>query len=227
MVLVQPKTEHILIVEDHALSSAGYKLILEGLGNMEDGPTYMVKTALTLGAAYDCLMAGDGYFDIVLLDIRMKACPELKLFSGEDLGKLIVERFPDTKIIVLTSILDRFRLDGILKSLEPAGFLIKTEVDPNTLKLALAAISEGDWYYSGSIRNLLRDRYIKGIELDSEEREFLYLLSIGVPSAGIPDHLPWSLSKVEKKKRKLRDQLKVEERNIMALIHKARELGII
>jgi len=32
---------------------------------------------------------------------------------------------------------------------------------------------------------------------------------------------------VEKKKRKLREQLDVEGKNIMALIHRARELGII
>jgi len=63
--------------------------------------------------------------------------------------------------------------------------------------------------------------------LDREEREFLYLLSISVPTHGIPDYLPWSLSKVEKKRRKLREQMDVEERNIMALIHRTLELRII
>ena len=227
MTLVQPKTKQVLIVEDHALSSTGYKLILEDPVKLDDEPTYEVKTAHTLKEAHDCLMEVDGIFDIVLLDIRMKAYPELKLFSGEDLGKLIVERFGDTKIIVLTSILDKNRLNGILKSLNPAGFLIKTDVDPKSLKDAFRQVSNGMRYYSNSIMDLIEGNYLSGIELDDGEREFLYLLSIGVPTTGIPDHLPWSLSKVEKKKRKLREQLDVEGKNIMALIHRARELGII
>ena len=138
-----------------------------------------------------------------------------------------MERFGDTKIIVLTSILDKNRLNGILKSLKPAGFLIKTDVDPKSLKDAFRQVSNGMRYYSNSIMDLIEAHYLSGIELEREERQFLYLLSIGVPTTGIPDHLPWSLSKVEKKKRKLREQLDVEGKNIMALIHRARELGII
>jgi len=111
--------------------------------------------------------------------------------------------------------------------LKPAGFLIKTDVDPKSLKDAFRQVSNGMRYYSNSIMDLIEGRYLSDIELDDGEREFLYLLSIGVPTTGIPDHLPWSLSKVEKKKRRLREQLKVEEKNIMALIHRARELGII
>src|SRR5690606_13191181 len=129
--------------------------------------------------------------------------------------------------IVLTSILDKNRLNGILKSLNPAGFLIKTDVDPKSLKDAFWQVSNGKRYHSNSILELIEGRYLSGIELHSEEREFLYLLSIGVPTNGIPDHLPWSQSKVEKKKRKLREQLDVGDKNIMALIHRARELGII
>src|SRR5690606_15938124 len=190
MTIVQPKTKNILIVEDHTLSSAGYKLILEDPVKLDDEPTYQVKTAHTLKEAHDCLMAGDGIFDIVLLDIRMKICPELKLYSGEDLGKLIVERYPDTKIIVLTSILDKNRLNGILRFLKPAGFLIKTDVGPKSLKHAFWQVSNGMRYYSNSIMDLIEAHYLSGIELEREEREFLYLLSIGVPTTGIPDHLP-------------------------------------
>jgi len=45
-------------------------------------------------------------------------------------------------------------------------------------------------YYSNSIMDLIEAHYLSGIELEREEREFLYLLSIGVPTTGIPDHLP-------------------------------------
>src|SRR5690606_26583721 len=95
-------------------SSGGYKLILEAPVKLDDEPAYKVRTAHTLREAHDRLMSGDGSYDIVLLDIRMKTYPRLKLFSGEGLGKLIVERCPDTKIVVLTGILERNRLDGIL-----------------------------------------------------------------------------------------------------------------
>ncbi len=60
---------------------------------------------------------------------------------------------------------------------------------------------------------LLRNQFSKGYTLDKEYRQFLYLLHQGIPSKEIRNHLPWSLSKVDKKKRILREQFGVEDKN--------------
>jgi len=55
----------------------------------------------------------------------------------------------------------------------------------------------------------------------------LYLLSKGLPSKKIPNYLPWSLSKVEKRKRLLREKLSVENKSVLALVQSAKEAGFL
>ncbi|MEP4946678.1 MAG: hypothetical protein ABJU26_03965, partial [Flavobacteriaceae bacterium] len=63
--------------------------------------------------------------------------------------------------------------------------------------------------------------------LTFEDKKFLHLLSIGIPSHKIPNHLPWSVAKINKKKRQIREILSVEEKNTLALVHRAKKLGIV
>ncbi|WP_430908415.1 hypothetical protein [Maribacter sp. 2-571] len=63
--------------------------------------------------------------------------------------------------------------------------------------------------------------------MDQEDRELLYLLSTGVSSKDIPNHLHWSASKVEKRKRLLREKFGVEDKNVLSLLNSARKAGFL
>jgi DNA-binding NarL/FixJ family response regulator len=219
--------QKILIVDDHPLSCKGYELILKN--GVEEGklPLFSIKTTNSLQGAYRYLIEEKLSFDIIFLDIRMAPFPEEKMFSGEDLGKIVRNGFPKTRLVVVTSIVDNHRISTIIHSLNPKGFLIKSEISEPVLIESIQQILHGVPFYSPTVLKLIRSQYLSTIKLDMEEKEFLHLMSIGTPSKDIPKHLPWSMSKVEKRKRILREKLQVEYPGVLALVYKAKELGFI
>jgi len=225
--LTERALQSILIVEDHQLSCQGFELIVEQAGCKGAIPKVRIEQAHSLKKANQLLFEEAIHFDIVFLDICMPAYPEKNLYSGEDLGRLIVEKQLKTKILVMTSLTDKLRLEEILHTVKPHGFLIKGEVDEYHLITAIEHLLLDEYYYSPTIQRILQNPSEEAAHVDEEEKQFLHLLSKGVRNIEIMDFLPWSLSKVEKRKRSLHKKLGVEKGNTMALVNKARELGII
>jgi len=223
----QEQPHRILIVDDHPLSCKGYELIIQ-MG-IQKGilPYFDIEIIHSLEAAYRLFIEESFTCDMVLLDICMKPFPEQNLFSGDDLGRWVIEKYPKIKILVMTSLLERHRLGNILKTLNPLGFLIKSEIDELNLVQAVRSVLRGIPFYSATIMEVMRNRFVSDIQLDLEEKTFIWLLSQGTPTKEIPEQLHWSLSKVEKRKRALRKKLGVENNTTMALVKKAKELGII
>lgn len=219
--------QSILIVEDHKLSGMGYQLIVEQASFIGNTPQFNIQQAHSLKEAYQNLARQGIRYDIVFLDICMESYPEQNLFSGEDLGRFIVEKYTETKVLVMTSLTDTFRLKGILHTLKPHGFLIKNEVDEHHLVKAIQNILNDQFYFSSTIAKIAHNQTKTNILVDEEDRRFLYLLSKGIPNKEIGNYLPWSLSKVEKRKRAIHKKLGVEKGNTIVLVNKAKELGII
>ncbi|MEO0571332.1 MAG: response regulator [Bacteroidota bacterium] len=225
-----PNSIKILIVDDHPLTCKGYSMLL-GLANKEGLlPKINIVLAHSCQQAYEILYPlkkKRAFPSLIILDIRLPAFPQKNIFNGEDLGKLIRRLNKKIKILVITSLRDPYRLQSILKSLNPEGLLLKSEVYDKTLILAFQRILKGAPYYSPTVMRIIKNQLIGGNEITLHERRFLYLLSTGVQSKEIPKHLPWSVSKVEKQKRILKEKLGVEEKSAWGLIHKAKELGVI
>lgn len=217
----------ILMVDDHQLTCAGYSLILEHAKLKLKIPKLRIHLAYSLKKAYQLLDTMNITFDIVFLDICIEPYTEQNLFSGEDLGRMIVERYPKTRILVITSLTDKIRLKGILTMVKPKGFLLKSEVNENHLIKAIQNILVNQHYYSPTVENILQKQFHDDLVLTREDKKFLYHMSKGIRNKEMVDYLPWSLSKVEKRKRLLHKKLGVENGNTMALVHKAKELGII
>ncbi|MBO6532185.1 MAG: response regulator transcription factor [Muricauda sp.] len=225
--LTERALQSILIVEDHQLSCQGFELIVEQAGCKGAIPKVTVQQAHSLKKAYQLLFKEAIHFDIVFLDICMPAYPEKNLYSGEDLGRLIVEKQLKTRILVMTSLTDKLRLEEILHTVKPHGFLVKGEVDEYHLITAIEHLLLDEYYYSPTIQRILQNPSEEAAHVDEEEKKFLYLLSQGIRNREIGGHLCWSLSKVEKRKRVLHKKLGIEKGNTMALVNRAKELGII
>ena len=225
-----PNPMKILIVDDHPLTCKGYSMLL-GLAHKEGVlPKMNIVLAHSSQQAYEILSSSktNGAFpSLIILDIRLPAFPKKDIFNGEDLGKLVRRLSKKIKIVVITSLRDPYRLQSILKSLNPEGLLLKYEVFDKTLITAFQQILKGAPHYSPTVMRIIKNQLIGGNEITLYERRFLYLLSTGVQSKEIPKHLPWSVSKVEKQKRILKEKLGVEEKSAWGLIHKAKELGVI
>ncbi|MEM6893421.1 MAG: hypothetical protein AAF554_06980 [Bacteroidota bacterium] len=219
-----------LILDDHPVTCIGYKMMLEAACIQKNVPEISLAMAHSLEEAYGLILEKSTrgtYYDFVFLDIRLPPYPKENIFSGEDIGKLLRRVSQRTKILVLTSLQNPYRLRSILKSLNPEALVLKTEVCDKKLVTALTKAMNGVPYYSPSILKIIKNQLIRDNEITPPERKFLYLLSTGVQSKEIPKHLPWSVSKVEKQKRILKEKLGVEEKSSWSLIHKAKELGII
>lgn len=224
------KSLSILIVDDHPITCNGYVMILNSASDQGVLPKVSISMAHTLENAYEILFSRDSnkvLYDIIVLDIRLPSFPKRNIYNGEDLGRLLRKNNKKTKILVLTSLNNHYRLQTILNTLNPEGFVLKSEICNNTLILAFQSILNNIPFYSPTVLRIIKNQFIKTKNLTLLERKFLYLLSTGIPSKEIPNHLPWSTSKVERQKRILKEKLGVEEKSSWGLIHKAKELGII
>jgi len=107
------------------------------------------------------------------------------------------------------------------------GYLLKSEATGTVLVEAVQCILQEKPFYSPTVQQVIKDQYLSGITLSEEQKKFLYLLSKGERIKDIVHKLPWSLSKIEKQKRVLKEKLNATNSKGMALAHRARELRII
>jgi DNA-binding NarL/FixJ family response regulator len=223
------KKINTLIIEDEPLMIEPMKLALNQLSESNGLLDFDVLTSLDCDTAVHEIERAVKCrpLDLVLLDINLKPSSNGKYLSGEDIGMEIRKYFPNAKIIVLTSHNNNYRLNNILKTLNPDGFLIKSDVDFAKLLDALKTVIDDTPYYSKAILKLMRRHIINDFTLDSIDRQLLYQLSKGAKMKHLSDIIPLSKSAIELRKRNLKDVFGVEEGDDMNLLIRAEECGFI
>ena len=215
----------LIIVDDHPLIVHCYKIILADYIHT----SLVVETALTLDDALVLIERNrQRPYDLLLLDISMPpSIRDASLISGEDLGKRIKELDLGTKIVVISALTDNFRLNCLLKSLNPEGFLVKTDLTAEILLEAITAVLRGNVYYSRAVSNLIRRKITLDIYIDDLDRKILYFLASGERMKNLPKYIPLSLPTIERRKKKLKVHFDMEEEGDGKLLQKAKELGFI
>lgn len=209
------------------MTMLGYKFILE---NIEfEGYDIIVDTANTYEAGKKLIEDSVNSFkyDILLLDVQLFAPNENQPHSGEDLGILARKLVPQSKIAFMSSFSDNFRINSILKSVDPDGYLVKTDIDPKTLEDAVKTIVLNPPYYSSKALTAIRKKMANDIELDEKDKQILYHLSMGTKNKDLEKHIRLSPSSIENRKRHLKSLFGTENENDMALIIAAKNRGFI
>lgn len=221
------KALRILTVDDHEMTMIGYKFILEELEI--DGYTVQVETAnsFELGKQKIEMSAKTLPYDIILLDIQLFSHEEQMPYTGEDLGKLARQVVPESKVVFMSSFSDNYRINNILKSVNPEGYMVKSDIDPRSLKDLITTIIKQPPYYSSKALVAIRKKMSSNITLDDNDKKILYYLSIGTMTKDIVPHVTISLPSIEHRKRHLKVLFGVEKQNDMALITEAKERGFI
>ena len=165
--------------------------------------------------------------DIIFLDIKLPPSEKEQMFSGEDLGVLIKELLPNSKIIISTTYNDNFRIHNIIKNLNPDGFLIKNDITPEELIAAIKTVINDPPYYSQTVVKLLRKHVSNNLILDKIDRQLLYEISNGTKMKQLPLVIPLSIAGIEKRKRHLKQIFEVEGLGDKGLVHIAKEKGFI
>ena len=215
----------ILIIDDHPMTITGYEVCLRDLEDRFD---------LQINSASNCDMVNkeldlnkDDFYDVVLLDIFLPPSNDGKLISGEDIGLKIRSKYPETKLIVHTYLIDKQRTYSIFKTLDPEGFLEKNCIIPKVLVEAVQNVIDGRRYYTKNISNRLQGMDQDELFIDWLDRKILYYLSIGEKMKNLPEHIPLSMASIERRKRKIKLLLGVSDGNNRDLLERGKELGFI
>lgn len=188
-------TTKIVIIDDHQLFREGVKRILDFESSFEvvaegdDG-----SDAVNLVEQYDP--------DVVIMDINM---PNM---NGVEATRLLIEKYPDTKIIILSIHDDENYVQHALKT-GATGYLLK-EMDADALIEAVKVVADGGSYLHPKVtHNLVKeyrrlaveevgggDVYVQQVEirrplhlLTRRECEVLQLLADGKSNRGIGEAL--------------------------------------
>lgn len=207
----------VLIVEDHPIMLSNYKKsIIEFSKTTKIQYDFDIHLARNAKEAYDQICTLES-IDLILLDISIPEDVSHQLYTGEDVGKLAKTKFPDLKIIVLTSLTDTYRLANIVKTLSPSSVMIKSELTLDELTTTFCDVLQGKKKYSAQVSkivdSLLSDEY--GF-IDEIDRQIMHEISLGSKLMEMADVLKVSKANIDQRKRKLKEAFDVEsDRDLM------------
>ena len=221
------KTVRILAVDDHEMTTLGYKFILED--TEFDGFKVKMDTEKSFEGGKNKIQDSLKLFpyDILLLDIQLSQSADAPAKTGEDLGIFARKVSPDSKIVFMSSFSDNYRINSILKSVDPEGYMVKTEIDQQSLQAMVRTVLTSPPYYTQKALAAIRKKMSNDIILDENDKKILYYLSIGTKTKDMTKFVSLSLPSIENRKRHLKALFGVEKQNDQALITESRNRGFI
>lgn len=209
-----PSPIRILLVDDSELVRRGIKTVLSA---QTDPPMRVVGEAGNVAQAVtECIRHRP---DIVLLDIRL---PD---GSGFDACRQILQRNPETKVVVLTSYSnDNFVYEAVTSGAQ--GYLMK-EIDPAGLVQALLDVASGrsilDPDATSRVLRLLRSGGSEANAdlsiLSPQERRVLALVADGLTNKQVGEQLALSENTVKNYLVNVFEKLQVKRRAQAAAIY--------
>ncbi len=227
---MQLKKYNALLIDDHPLIAEAYKSAFKFIQSQDENIAFSIQTAVDCDSACEILKefaAGETPLHIVFLDMRLPPSKDGTILSGEDLGIQINKMLPETSIIVSTTFNDNYRVHSILKNINPDGFLVKNDLTPNELVLAIKNVLSNTPYYSKTVMKLVRNEVSNDYLLDDSDRKIIYELSIGTKTKDLPNIINLSLRSIEKRKQQIKHIFEIEDADDRELILTAREKGFI
>lgn len=194
----------IYIVDDHKIVRDGLRAMLMGV------PDIKIIGESSKGTDFIKSLENNQPH-IVILDIGL---PDI---SGLEIAKILKEKFPDVKIIILTANTDEESIIGAVKN-GAAGFLSKDASKEEFLE-AIRIVNEGIQYFSEAISKIIYSGYINTIrqEHDSDikplsirEIEVIKLITDGLSYKDIAEKLFISSRTVETHRNNILEKLELK-----------------
>ena len=218
---------NILIVDDHPLNVDSYKSLLSGIESNSNA-NYLL--AYDCKEAYNILLKtnlNSETIDFAFIDISLPPFEEKKILSGSDLALEIRKLFPLCKIIIISMHKEPLWVNQIYSSIEPEGFIAKSDVNYKLFPEAFQSIDSDEIYFSPSIKQAQKVMIQKNINWDNHDSKILQLIEEGTKTINLPKFIPLSLSAIEKRKANIKKQLIMDAGSDKELLDAARNLGFI
>lgn len=218
----------ILMTDDHPMIIEGYQNTL--LATKKEHQELNIDIATNCDEAIKSIKKSievESPYDVYFFDISIPASSDGVYASGIDLAEYVRLHTPKSKVVLLTMFDEPYRIHSIIKNLNPDGFLIKSDLTASELASAFLAIQNNPPFYSGTVNNVIRKTISSAIELDEINYKILHLLSLGVKTKNIREHIDLSLSAIEKRKKHLKVIFSVEDGRDETLVGEARKIGFV
>ena len=196
----------IILVDDHQIIRDGIKSLLQNESDIS-----------VIAEASDFIELND-YLnikipDIILLDISLPG------ISGIEITKIMKEKFPDIRIIILSMHINEEFIINAFQS-GASGYLAKNTTKKELLD-AIRHVYEKGEYYSPMISNILAKSFIKTVKSDNKDKidenllskreiEILKLFADGYSNKEIADKLFISTRTVESHKNHIMQKLNLK-----------------
>jgi DNA-binding NarL/FixJ family response regulator len=161
----------LLIADDH-------QLLLDGISSLfKDEESVSIIGKASDGFEVMQLVA-DQDVDVCLLDISMPG------MDGIETARLLKEKKPDVKVIILTTYNDREIVEEMI-DIGVSGYILKNATKQELVD-AITKVYNGGMYFSNEVQQSLMENYVKlnrqqkspqAIVLTEREKEILQLLS--------------------------------------------------
>lgn len=219
--------KNVLINEDHDAVLASITKILREL-NVES-----IEKSQYCDEAYLKLKKGASEsqnFDLLITDLSFKQDHrDTTIASGEMLIEKLREEFPELPIIVYSMKDQLQKIRGLLNTYHINGYVCKDRKGSVELTAAIKAVFNKAVYVSPQVEKALSPK--SQLEIDDYDIRLLKMISEGQSQDDISSNLklkgvtPNSLSTIEKRLNKLREQFKAN--NAIHLVAITKDLGVI
>jgi len=207
----------IVVADDHPLVIKGLQQILSTTSDMEMAGSYtngreLLSNVTMLDA------------DVFLLDIHMPGC------SGEEVAGVLVERYPQKKVIALTNEDNVYYIKNMLRK-GVHGYVLKTTTEDRLVNAVRTVWSGKQYIESDLMQKVVNDTLHSKKDLSAQpelsgrEKEVLQYIAMDLTSRQIADKLFVSKRTVDYYRICLITKFGVK--NVGALVKKGMQLGYI
>ncbi|WP_437372802.1 response regulator [Maribacter litoralis] len=215
----------ILVVDDYPMTVAGYKMCLKEL---EENFNLLIDGSNTCDEVlFKMKVNKKSFYEIILLDLNIPGSKYTDISGGWELAQEIRLKFPQTKILFHTASNDQVLILNLIEKLEPEGFLIKTDITITVLFDAVQSLIDNKSYFSESVKKITNSRQYLNYKLDFLDSKILYYISIGQKMKNLPAFIPLSMATIERRKKKLKLYLNLDDRSDKELIRVAKLKGLM
>ena len=152
---------------------------------------------------------------------------EKEIFSGEDLAIYAKKKYPFSKIVILTSHAEAFILYKIQNNISPHGLLVKSDFTADELLKAFEVILGKGVYTSKTVNESIQELLSKDMFLDDYNRQIISLLSSGIQSKNLANHINLSMSAIDKRKAQIKDFFCIQKGTDEDIIREAKKHGFV
>lgn len=201
----------ILLVEDHTIVREGLRALLSRYDSLS-----------VVGEACDGVEAIERveelHPDIVLMDIAM---PRM---NGIEATRIIHQRFPNSKVIILTQYGDKYYVRSLLKA-GASGYILKDALRDDLIRAIKIVLAGDSFIHSAVSGELVRMVHDPVVSLSPREQEILELIVQGHKNTELAEMLSLSVKTVDWHRTNIMRKLGVH--NLAELIRYAYDHGLV